>query len=265
MPLEKPVQSAPVAQESSALQCATTHARRFVLVDFFVALATLFIFYAGVIYGISFWATFYCTGWNEGSMQVTACTFPGIEQWANRGYGLMLYAAFSFGLPYFIPAGYAFAVGAYWWRRIHGWKGRYGSSRIIAGSGVVVSAAALLAFIAPIVCFPFALVAEVRADHVHYEETRKALTTPTAATFVCDGQKSILIDTDGTVLEKDFSGPGISTSLLGSVSADGFVRNSATVGLVDQYAEELRTCKNSDGKSVLELYKELPPATGFYQ
>jgi hypothetical protein len=110
-------------------------------------LLTALILYIAVNYAIDFWATFYCGGWNESSMQVTSCSISGIENYANNGYGLLLISAFTIELPFFLPALISFLVGGYWFGKRSAWKKDVLYSRALAWIGLSLSAIAFLIFV----------------------------------------------------------------------------------------------------------------------
>ena len=113
-----------------------------------LCLLTALILYIAVNYAIDYWATFYCGGWNESSMQVTSCSIPGIEHYANSGYGLLFISAFTLELPFFFPALVAFIIGGYWFEKRRAWKSDTLSSRLFTSAGLSLSIISFLIFVA---------------------------------------------------------------------------------------------------------------------
>ena len=124
-----------------------------VFVSSIVGLLTLILIYCALWLVVDFAATFYCTGWNEGSMHVQSCTIPGIKKYADNGYAILLFASFSGGLLLLIPSSVAVFFLIFWLTKVRGWKNDNLPSRFFAWSGLFVSIISLIIFISPIVFF----------------------------------------------------------------------------------------------------------------
>jgi hypothetical protein len=278
MPPQEPIQNvAPVSNQFSSEVLPPKPKIKLVslIIACLVGLVTVLIVYWAANYAISFWATFYCTGWNEGSGQVTSCSIPGIENWANNGYGMMLMAAFTLGLIYFIPALIALVCSVYWFKKIRDWKNENIPTKLFVWVGLAFSALSLLAFIAPVVWFPISVKLSQQVLQTELTTSHQELSTATTNQFVCPDQNSLEVDANNIVWEHSF-GEGDSshqTTRLGTVDATagtftwqdfGYVQNDLTTQLVSRYQDELQTCKNANAKSIFELYKEIS-STGFYK
>jgi hypothetical protein len=276
MPPQEPIQNvAPVSNQPPVQTLPPKPKNKLVslIIACLVGLVTVLVVYWATNYAISFWATFYCTGWNEGSGQVTSCSIPGIESWANNGYGMELIAAFTLDLVYFIPALIALVCGIYWFKKIRDWKNENVPTRVFVWAGLVFSVVSFLAFVAPVAWFPFSLIIDQHNTKVQFENALQTVATPTATNFACGGGNSIDIDSNGAVGENNFSESIKGTTLIGHIDntnktftwwSFGYARNDYTSSLISRYTNELQSCKNVDGKTVFELYREIP-STGFYQ
>lgn len=275
MPPQEPAQNvAPVLTQSPAQILPPKPKIKLIsrVTAYLVGLVTVLVVYYAVIYAISFWATFYCTGWNEGSGQMISCSISGIENWANNGYGMMLTAAFTLNLVYFVPALIALICSVYWFKKIRGWKNEDVHTRLFVWAGLISSAVSFLAFIAPVILSSIPIKLSQEALQKELTTLHQELTTATTNHFVCQDQNSLEIDSNNAVREHSFGeGDSRQTMRLGTVDTNAgtftwlTVQDDYTPELINHYKTELQVCKNVDEKSILELYKEEFPSTSFYQ
>ena len=120
-----------------------------------VGLLTIGLAIKAVTYAVILGSTFFCTGWNEGSMHVASCSIPGIESYADSGNELILRAWFFFGLPFLIPGIIAFICSIYWFikLKLHPLENYKLPPRSFVLAGLIICGVSTMIFIGPVIFF----------------------------------------------------------------------------------------------------------------